>query len=50
MSRPQRFKHFRAVTVAGEALSALRDFDRKSKGIHPHYALLMPERDFVLRY
>jgi len=41
---------YHIVDSPGEALSALRAFDRKSKGIHPHYALLMPERDFVLRH
>jgi hypothetical protein len=40
---------YRIVDSPGEALRALRAFDRKSAGLHPHYARLMPERDFVLR-
>lgn len=48
--RPEEEKVYHIVDSPGEVLSALRDFDRKSQGIHPHYALLMPERDFVLRH
>ncbi len=48
--RPEEKRVYRIVDSPGEALQALRDFDRKSKGVHPHYALLMPERDFVLRH
>jgi uncharacterized protein (TIGR00730 family) len=48
--RPEEKKVYRIVDSPGEALSALRDFDRKCKGFHPDYALLMPERDFVLRH
>jgi uncharacterized protein (TIGR00730 family) len=47
--RPEEEKVYHIVDSPAEALRALRDFDRRSKGIHPHYALLMPERDFVLR-
>jgi uncharacterized protein (TIGR00730 family) len=47
--RPEEEKVYQIVDSPDGALSALRDFDRKSKGSHPHYALLMPERDFVLR-
>ena len=48
--RPEEEKVYRIVDSPGDAVNALRDFDRKSKSIHPHYALLMPERDFVLRH
>lgn len=48
--RPEEENVYRIVASPGEVLTALRDFDRKPKGIHPHYALLMPERDFVLRH
>jgi uncharacterized protein (TIGR00730 family) len=48
--RPEEKKVYRIVSSPPRALSALRDFDRKSGGVHPHYALLMPERDFVLRH
>lgn len=48
--RPEEKKVYQIVGSPPEAMRALRDFDRKYKGSHPHYALLMPERDFVLHH
>jgi uncharacterized protein (TIGR00725 family) len=48
--RPEEEKVYRIVDSPAGAVGALRDFDRTSKGFHPHYARLMPERDFVLRH
>lgn len=48
--RPEEKKVCHIVGTPGEALRALRDFDRKHTGFHPHYALLMPERDFILHH
>lgn len=48
--RPEEKKVYRIVDSPGEAVSALRKFDRECRGIHPDYARLMPERDFVLRH
>ena len=48
--RPEEEKVYRIVASSSGALDALRDFDRKAKGAHSHYAFLMPERDFVLRH
>jgi len=48
--RTEEKKVYRIVDSPGDALRALRSFDRTCKGLHPDYALLMPERDFVLRH
>lgn len=48
--RPEEEKVYRIVDSPAGAVGALGDFDRTSKGCHPHYTLLMPERDFVLRH
>jgi len=47
--RPEEEKVYHIADSSDGVVRALRDFDRTSKGSHPHYALLMPERDFVLR-
>jgi uncharacterized protein (TIGR00730 family) len=47
--RPEEKKVYRIVSSPSQAIRALLSLDRMHKGSHPHYALLMPERDFVLR-
>ncbi len=48
--RPEEKKVYKIVGSPREAVRVLRDFDRKHKEFHPHYALLMPERDFILQH
>ena len=48
--RPEEKKVFRIVDSPGEVVRALRKFDQARRPIHPDYARLMPERDFVLRH
>ncbi len=48
--RPEEKKVYRIVDSPPGAVRVLKAFDRTHKGVHPHYALLMPERDFVLRH
>ncbi len=47
--RPEEKKVYQIVSAPPQAVRALRDFDRQHQGPHPHYAHLMPERDFILQ-
>lgn len=46
--RPVEKKVYKIVSSPAEALQVLKDYDREYTGPHPHYELLVPERDFIL--
>ncbi|HEU4678419.1 MAG TPA: LOG family protein, partial [Terrimicrobiaceae bacterium] len=48
--RPEEKKVYRIVDSPREAVRALKHFDLKHKGFHPHYALTRPEGDFILQH
>jgi uncharacterized protein (TIGR00725 family) len=45
--RPEEKKVYRIVSAPLNAVRALKVFDRQFRVPHPHYARLMPERDFI---